>query len=91
MGLPASAISSASSVRVLPPFTVLLLIVISDAKAVAVAALPVQLPEEPLTLPVISPVTLPVKLAVTVPAEKLPLASRFTSLSAVFAEAAFDI
>jgi hypothetical protein len=51
-------------------------IVCAVCNFVAVAALPVQLPEEPLTLPVTLPVklpvTLPVKLPVTLPV-KLPL------------------
>ena len=54
------------------------------ARAVAVAALPVVEPEVPDTLPV----TLPVKLAVTVPAVKLPDASRATIAEAVLAEVA---
>ena len=58
------------------------------ASAVAVAALPVVEPEEPVTLPVTFPVTFPVTLpenvAVMVPAAKLPLASRATMADAVF-------
>ena len=50
------------------------------ARAVAVAALPVVLPDEPLTLPVMS--------AVIVLAVKLPLPSRATIALAVFAEVA---
>jgi hypothetical protein len=44
---------------------------------VAVAALPVVLPDDPLTLPV--------RFAVIVPAEKSPLPSRATIADAVFA------
>jgi hypothetical protein len=51
---------------------------------VAVAALPVQEPELPDTFPV----TFPVSAAVIVPAEKLPEASRATTLEAVFASVA---
>jgi hypothetical protein len=47
-------------------------IVCAVCNFVAVAALPVQLPEEPLTLPVTLPVKLPVTLPVTLPV-KLPL------------------
>jgi hypothetical protein len=54
------------------------------ARAVAVAALPVVLPDDPLTLPV----TLPVSAAEIVPALKLPDASRATIADAVFALAA---
>ena len=50
------------------------------ARAVAVAALPVVEPDEPLALPV--------RFAVIVPAVKLPEASRATIADAVFADAA---
>ena len=52
-------------------------IVLPVSKAVAVAALPVVDPEDPLAFPV--------KFAVIVPAEKLPLPSLSTSLEAVLA------
>jgi hypothetical protein len=50
-------------------------------RVVAVAALPVEEPEDPETLPV----TLPVKFAVIVPAAKLPEVSRATIAEAVLA------
>ena len=51
------------------------------ARAVAVAALPVVEPDDPLTLPV----TFPVSAAEIVPALKLPDVSRATIADAVFA------
>tara|TARA_R100000278_G_scaffold71792_1_gene56469 strand:- start:20 stop:421 length:402 start_codon:yes stop_codon:yes gene_type:complete len=58
-------------------------IVRAEASAVAVAALPVQDPEEPDALPV--------KFAVIVPAEKSPDPSLNTIVLAVLAFVAFDV
>ena len=56
------------------------LIALAVCNAVAVAAFPEQLPDEPLAFPV--------RLAVIVPAEKLPLPSRATTVLAVLASVA---
>ena len=62
-------------------------IVLAFANAVAVAALPVQDPEEPEALPV----TLPVSEAVIVPAEKSPLPSLNTIVLPELDAVALDV
>jgi len=70
-----------------PPYIVVVLEAVPNATytvcalahSVAVAALPVHEPDDPLTFPV----TFPVKLAVIVLAEKSPLLSRFTMVETI--------
>ena len=77
---PVSVPAAAATVIAAVPSKFTPLIARAVCNAVAVAALPVVLPEDPLTFPV--------RFAVIVPAVKLPLASRATIALAVFAEVA---
>ena len=69
--VPVNVPAAAVTIILAEPLKLTPLISLAVANVVAVAALPVVEPEEPLTLPVTSPVTSPTKL----PACKAPLTS----------------
>src|SRR6056300_808946 len=79
--MPCAPLVPSTKARYTVSFVEVLLVVVTLVAVVAVALLPVQLPELPVTLPV----TLPVSAAVIVPALKLPLPSRNTIVLPVFA------
>src|SRR6056300_214242 len=85
--MPCAPLVPSTKARYTVSFVEVLLVVVTLVAVVAVALLPVQLPELPVTLPV----TLPLSAAVIVPALKLPLPSRNTIVLALLLLVAFDV